>query len=461
MPSATSEFVPEISIALRKVRSEKPEDELDELFNLDRNAPPNDPRIDEIVNLHMSELGAHLTRHKDRDRVPGVAVAVRNGHQVVHLNCYGYANLETGAKITLDTIFDLGSLSKQFTALAVLDLVNRQKLDINDPLSKFFAGFPRYADDITVEDLIHHTSSLPDYGEIYVASRRAEKDWYHAAMTKPDEWYPKMPAGKKEITNKDVLKWIATQTLLPRPPDTEFKYSNSGYVVLAKLVEKVTRKRFASLLKEKMFTPFGMNHTYVFDEVSNFVEDAPEIVNHARNYNLVGGLGFVPVGYTPMNFITGDGNVHSTIVDMAIWERLLNVLDDVSAPAGSGGIREMLWRPAKLKSHKRVDYGWGWHLLSDKYEVKVKGTGVTRKYESRAEYHRGIWLAWRCYIARASRWVVPRSGKSVDSKTLESLGIIVLSNNNQLNTCRIAQEISRVYWGPLKKDNIMNNFNCG
>ena len=108
-----------------------------------------------------------------------------------------------------------------------------------------------------------------------------------------------------------------------------------------------------------------------------------------------------------------------------------------------------------------MDYGWGWNLLSDKYEVKVKGKGVTRKYESRAEYHRGVWLAWRSYIARGSRWVVPEAGKSIDPKTFESLGIIVLSNNNQFNTCRIAQEISRVYWGPLKKDNIMNNFNCG
>jgi CubicO group peptidase (beta-lactamase class C family) len=448
-------------MASRKVHREKPDDDLDELFNLDRNALPNDPRVDEIVNQHMSELGAHPTKGKNRDRVPGVAVAVRNGHQVVHLNCYGYANLEIGTKITPDTIFDLGSLSKQFTAVAILDLVNRKRLDLNDPLSKFFKGFPRYADDITVEDLIHHTSALPDYLAIYVASRRADKDWYDLAMARPNEWYPKMPIGKREITNKDLLKWIATQTLLPSPPDTEYKYSNSGYAILAKLVEKVSKKRFASLLKEKLFGPFGMTDTYVFDETSRFSPKAPEVVNHARCYNRVTGQGFVPVGYTPMNFITGDGNVHSTIVDMAIWENLLNELDDLSAPTKSGGLRETLWTPAKLKNRKRVDYGWGWNLLSDKYEVKVKGTGVTRKYESRAEYHRGVWLAWRSYIARASRWVVPEPGKKIDPKTFESLGIIVLSNTNQFGTCSIAQDISRVYWGPLKKDNIMNHFNCG
>src|SRR5687768_11094028 len=266
----------------RRANKEESEDTLDELYILVRNALPNDPWIDERVNEHMNELRAQLTHTEDRDRVPGVAVAVRKDHKVVHLNCYGYANLETGAKITPDTIFDLGSLSKQFTAVAVLDLVNRNRLNLSDPLSKFFKGFPRYADDITIEDLVHHTSSLPEYDEIYVGSRRAEKDWYDVAMGKPDEWYPKMATGKKEITNKDVLKWIATQTLLPRPPDTAFKYSNSGYVVLAELVERVTRKRFATLLKEKLFGPFGMKDTYVFDEASNFSDDAPEVVKHAR-----------------------------------------------------------------------------------------------------------------------------------------------------------------------------------
>jgi CubicO group peptidase (beta-lactamase class C family) len=438
----------------RKVnREEEEEEHLFDDLDLDRNPPPKDPRVDELVNEHMHELGARLPKGKDRERVPGAAVAVIQGMKLVHLNCYGYANLETAAKITPATIFDLGSLSKQFTAIAVLDLVNRGRIDLKDPLSKFFKGFPRYADAVTVEDLIHHTSGLPDYTDIYVASRRAEKDWYDAAMARPDEWYPQMRPGKREISNKEVIEWIATQTLLPAAPDTEFNYCNSGYVVLAALVEKVARRRFSEHLRKKLFTQFDMNDTYVFDEACRFSSDAPEVVNHARCYNLVEGEGFVPVGYTPMNFTNGDGNVHSTIVDLAKWAKLLTYLDDE--------LRKTLWAPVQLKSRKHVNYGWGWNLLSEKYEGKVKGKPGTVKYESRAEFHHGVWLAWRSNMARGSRWPVPKPGKPVDPKTRESLDIIVLSNTNLFKSgimTQMTQSISRVYWGPLKKDNIMNYF---
>ena len=114
-----------------------------------------------------------------------------------------------------------------------------------------------------------------------------------------------------------------------------------------------------------------------------------------------------------------------------------------------------------------MNYGLGWNLLNDKFEVEVEENGkrVTRKYESRAECHRGVWLGWRGYWARASTWPIPEAGKSVDPNTMESLGIIVLSNavfgDKQFTTCRIAQEISKLYWGKWKKDNIMNQFNCG
>jgi CubicO group peptidase (beta-lactamase class C family) len=434
---------------------------------VNQNAWPHEPQIDKIVN--------DLINPENRDRVPGVAVAVRKNQHVVHLNCYGYANLETGAKITPDTIFDLGSLSKQFTATAVLELVLQKKLAFNDLLSKFFKEFPRYADSITVEDLIHHTSALPSYTDIYVASRLAAEDWYDQALAKTDHWYPRMTNRKrKEITNKDVLQWIATQKLLPRPPDTEYEYSNSGYVVLAELVARLTGKRFGEYLRQFLFTDMMMKDTYVFDETSRFSAAAREIVNHAKCYNRVNGR-FVPVGYTPLNFITGDGNVHSTITDLLRWELSLYVHDimglcfpaEAKKQARGNSFRELLWTPVQIKPRKHVNYGAGWNLLTEKYQgtVEAKGRRVTNEYETRAEYHRGEWLGWRSYFARASRWPVPKAGKSVDPNKVDSLGIIVLSNadfgDKHFTNCCIAQNISRFYWGKWKKDNIMNNFNCG
>lgn len=465
-------------MASKKVDQQKHYDVF-EFFHVDPNAWPVEPQIDEIVRS--------IIKPPKHGRIPGVAVAVRKDQRLVHLYCYGYANLETGAQITPDTIFDLGSLSKQFTALAVFDLLAKKKLNLDDHLSKFFEGFPRYADAITLEDLIHHTSAVPAYYDIFVAARLAEEDWYDQAMAKADHWYPRMPNRKrKELTNKDVLQWIAWQKLLPRDPDTEYEYSNSGYVLLAEVVEQVAGRRFADYIHEVLFSDVEMKDTYVFDELSRFSPKSREVVNHAKCYNHVDGR-FVPVGYTPLNFITGDGNVHSTIKDLLRWELGLHAQDLIGLcypdeakrqgqEVGYGNsVRDLLWSPVELKKRKQVNYGAGWELLRDKYEegirlparyeggIRVPARYVTR-YESRAEYHRGEWLGWRSYFARGSRWPVAKGGKNVDPEKVESLGIIVLSNavfgDKEFTTCRIARDISRLYWGSLKKDNIMSKFDC-
>lgn len=449
MPSRDNEPVPGVSksMASKKVPRGK------------RNALPKLPQIDEIVNNYLAKLFAPV---KDRSRVPGVAVAVRWNKQIVHLNCYGYANLETGAKITPKTVFDLGSLSKQFTAAAAYNLVIENQLDLKDPLSKFFPELPRWAEAITVEDLLHHTSALPEYVAIYEKLRPRAKGWYDKALKKPDHWYPTMPNRKKnELTNKDVLYWLGSRKRLSAP-DTEYHYSNSGYVVLAELVERVAKQPFTEYVMESVICGIDdvMKKTYVFDEVNRFPPEDPETRYHARCYNRVKDR-FVPVGYTPLNFIVGDGNVHSTIRDLASWEKFHHTLD-YNLPA-----RELLWSPVVIKGHKHVNYGAGWRLLREKYEdqVKVRGELVTRKHEYRAEYHRGEWLGWRSFIGRASKWVVPEGGKSIDARRAESLGIIVLSNadfgDKEFTTCRIAQEISKLYLGKWKKDNIMERFNCG
>lgn len=423
---------------------------------------PIDPRIHKVVNPYYYALSSY-SKHTS-GLYPGAAVMVRNNDEVVHVECYGYANLETRQKITPNTLFDLGSLSKQFTAFAALWLLDEAELQ--KPISYFFSSFPRYADEISVWDLIHHLSGLPDYMAIHGASRRVPVDWYDEALRKPDLWYPLMQNRRgREFTNKDVVRWISSQKLLPHKPGSEFEYSNSGYVLLAELVERKTGKRLADTLKKTIFEPLGMKHTYLFDEARAFPKDAPELVNHARCYNRVRGEGFVPVGYTRLNYIYGDGNVHSTIMDLLKWEVALHRMDyhTMSSSPEYGyrdlkRIRDLMWTPVKT-GNKQVNYGAGWNLLLERRKVKEKGGTTVNTHESTAEFHRGEWLAWRSYLARATRGIV-RKDESIDPKTWETLGIVVLTNNKQFNACAVLQKISQIYWGNLIKDNIMNRFNC-
>ena len=194
--------------------------------------------------------------------------------------------------------------------------------------------FPRWADGITIEDLLHHTSALPEYVNIFEKLWPQAKGWYTKALEEPDDWYPEMPNGQmKEISNKHVLEWLAARKRV-RTPDTEYGYSNTGYVLLAELVERVSETPFSDYIGCVAFGISGdvMRSTYVFDEVYRFLPGDPETARHARCYNRVKGR-FVPVGYTPLNFITGDGNVHSTIRDGKVGEVPAHV---GLPPAGAG-----------------------------------------------------------------------------------------------------------------------------
>ena len=438
---------------------------------------PHDERIDALMEKYLRRLRLSLPKHRRATgRVPGAAIAVRKGSKVVHVKGYGCANLETGENITPETVFDLGSVSKQFTAFAALSIFSAAELET--PISKFFRGFPRYADKIKIKHLIHHTSALPDYIDLHVAARLAAEGWYDRVMRRPDDWYPQMPRRKKakELTNRDVLKLVALQRLLPRDPDVNFEYSNTGYVLLAEIVRRKTKQRLSKYLKENVFDVVGMDSTYVFDETSKFSKKAPELLRHARCYNPVKDKGFVSVGYSPMNFVYGDGNIHSTILDMAKWDHYLSTLDrrticesDAKGKKPAVDARSMLWEPAKLLHQKQEEYGAGWYLLHNKYTDKLKaknGRKVTKTFKSRAEYHRGEWLAWENYIARAQKWMLPAKGKPVDPETWESMGIVVLTNNTanapnkEFYPCALGTQIAQLYWGNFFEDNIINGVNC-
>jgi CubicO group peptidase (beta-lactamase class C family) len=452
---------------IKKIRS---------ITRFDPDTPPNDARIDEVMQKYLRRLRLFLPKQRRATgRVPGAAIAVRKGNQLIHLKGYGCANIETGELITAETIFDLGSVSKQFTAFAALKIFDAAELE--KPISKYLRGFPRYADKTTIKQLIHHTAALPDYIDLHVAARRASVDWDRKLMRRPDDWYPQMRRRNKakELTNRDILKLVASQRLLPRDPDRVFEYSNTGYVLLAEIVRRATNQRLSQVLKENVFSVLGMDSTYVFDEKARFSRKAPEVLRHARCYNPLRDRGFVSVGYSPLNFTYGDGNIHSTIMDMAKWDAHLTLLDymTICGPPAKGGqpevdARSIMWKPAKLINQKQTEYGAGWNLLRNRYKDRVKENGkhVMKTFASRAEYHRGIWLAWENYIARAQKWMLPAEGEPVNPETWESMGIVVLTNNtvpavgHEFHPCTLAKEVARLCWGNFKEDNIINCVSC-
>jgi D-alanyl-D-alanine carboxypeptidase len=158
---------------------------------------------------------------------PGAAMSVIKDGKVLLKKGYGLANLESKKPITPDTVFLLASVTKQFTAMAIMMLAERGKLKYEDALTKFFPEFRRHAEKVTVRHLLTHTAGFPEYDDLWVKNGTVDSDWPRSAKTKPSTFEP---------TSKDVMKLMAQQQL-EFTPGEKWEYSNSGYVILAQIVE--------------------------------------------------------------------------------------------------------------------------------------------------------------------------------------------------------------------------------
>ena len=320
---------------------------------------------------------------------PGAAVLVIQKGQILMKKGYGLANLESKTAIGPDTAFDLASVSKQFTSMALLILAERGKLSFDDPLSKFFPEFPSHAQKTTVKNLLNHTSGLPDYMELFVKTGKIDKD------NKP---------GGFEPTSKDALELLAHQPELRFAPGDKWEYSNSGYMVLAQIIEKASRERYAQFLKENIFQPLGMNRTLVYDDTR------PEVRNRAISYERTES-GYKNIDYNALNLIYGDGNVNTTVQDMYKWDQVLYTKKLIKQST-----LLQAFTSGKLNNGKETGYGFGW--------------GVADYLGLRRVSHSGGWAGFRTHISRfpAQRFTV-----------------VVLSNLGQFNPGVIANKIAKIY----------------
>ncbi|QEN48715.1 serine hydrolase domain-containing protein [Pseudomonas protegens] len=227
---------------------------------------------------------------------PGCAAGVMRGGKVIWSAGYGAADLTTGAAIQADTLFNLASVSKQFTGFAILQLQAQGRLSLEDPVRRFLPELPAYAQGIRIRHLLHHTSGLQDY--MLLAELAG------------------IPLSQR-FTQQQALDLLVRQNSLMFPPGSEFSYSNSGYVLLSSIVERASGLSLKHYSRANIFLPLGMDHSSIVDQYPVLLP------NLARGYE-PGGQGKAQVAVDARWEQTGDGQVHSNVADLMRWLRNLS-----------------------------------------------------------------------------------------------------------------------------------------
>lgn len=281
------------------------------------------------------------------EQIPGVAVMVRQNGRVIRSEGYGMANLEHNIPVTPQTVFQSGSVGKQFTATAVMMLVEQKKIALEDSVSKYLA-VPDTWKGITIRHLLTHTSGLDDY---------------------PDDF-----DMNKDYTEDEEFKIMTTQKLQFQPGE-KWSYSNLGYLTLGVLIHKVSGKFYGDFLKEHVFQPLVMNTTRIINE-------ADIIPNRAAGYELRDGVLKNQEWVSPTVNTTADGSLYFTVEDLAKWDEALE-----SEKILSHASLQQMWTPVKLNDGSTYPYGFGWSLN--------KTPSGHRIIE-----HGGAWQGFTSHIAR-------------------------------------------------------------
>ena len=281
------------------------------------------------------------------NKIPGVALAVLRKGKVIHLRGYGFANVEHQVPVKPTTIFQSGSIGKQFTAAAVMLLVQEHKLSLDDKISKYFPDVPATWKDITVWNLLTHTSGLGDY--------------------------PSEVNLRRDYTEDELLASFK-KAPLDFEPGSGWNYSNSGYVILGILIRKITGKFYGDFITERMFQPMKMTTARVISE-------ADIVPNRAAGYRLVQGELKNQDWVSPSTNSTADGSLYFSILDLAQWDAALYTEKPLTQAS-----RNQIWTPARLRDGTTKDYGFGWHL------GKFHGRRVA--------FHGGAWQGFKTFIIR-------------------------------------------------------------
>jgi CubicO group peptidase (beta-lactamase class C family) len=292
----------------------------------------------------------------DKPQSPGCALAVIQNGEIILKKGYGLANLDHDVKIRPNTVFRIGSISKQFTAASIQILHKEGKLSLDDSIRKYVPEMPEYDWPITIRHLIHHTSGIRDY------------EWL--------QYFKGEHSNQAEHNNEDIIELLARQKGLEFRPGDEFSYSNSGFTLLATVVERISGMPFSRFVKARIFEPLGMKNTLIYDDNTMIIK------NRATGY-LKGENGFA-VNET-LNESTGDGGVFTTVEDFFLWDR--NFYEDKIVEPG---FMKSLLQVGKLNDGRPVVY----EHRGFRYEYAL-GLALTNYKGLRAVCHGGSYVGFR------------------------------------------------------------------
>jgi CubicO group peptidase (beta-lactamase class C family) len=280
---------------------------------------------------------------------PGAAIIVVHQGKVLCAKGYGMADVEAKIPCATNTNFRLASVTKQFTAMSVMMLVDRKKLSLEETLPDFFPEFPAYGRMITVRHLLTHTSGLIDYEDV-------------------------IPAGATiPVLDRDVLRLLLKQDHGYFKPGTQFKYSNSGYSLLALIVEKRSGQTFAHFLQKNIFVPLKMNGSLAYEE------GLSKINSRAYGYSpTASGVGFDRTDQSLTSSVLGDGGIYSSVTDLKNWDAALYTTKLVKRST-----LNQIFTPGPQSEDPGSRYGFGWYIGEYRGLKEIWHSGTTRGFSTR------------------------------------------------------------------------------
>lgn len=295
--------------------------------------------IDEFIDAEMRE-----------QKIPGVALAVFRRGEMIFNRTYGYSNVEHEIPVKLETMFQSGSVGKQFTSMAIMMLVEQGRLELNDKINKYFSDAPIEWMNITIRHLLTHTSGMI--------------------------LYPTDLNLQQSYTEEDIYS-IIKRTPLTFQPGDKYSYSNFGYIMLGFLISRVTNQSYGEFIQKNIFYPTGM-------KTARLINETRIVANRASGYFLINDELINQPWVAPVFNSLADGSFYFNIYDMMKWDEALYT-DKLLKKKTSF---DEMWSPVKLNDNTTYGYGFGWTLLR-----AINGMLVME--------HGGSWQGFRMMIIRA------------------------------------------------------------